>query len=269
LWSDSVKVIQIDLDPAGLAFNRVADVGLIGDASAVLRQITDAWKSEPKKSWLDEARQYSEMSLAHWSEEASGAASGVHPGWLAREVCRFASAQGPGATVVLDGGDILGWGLAFARAEQAGSILFTSDALGTLGVGVPYAVAAPLARRNGPTVALIGDGAFGLSAMELETAVRAGTSPIVVVSNNRSWGDVRYEETEWFGASAASDLSASHYGQLGEALGGRGERVERPEDLHPALERALASGQPTVVDVLTDPDRPNEILRNMGTLNLQ
>jgi len=57
--------------------------------------------------------------------------------------------------------------------------------------------------------------------------------------------------------------------QLGEALGGRGERVEKPEDLRPALERAVKSAQPTVIDVLTDPDKPNEILMNMGALNLQ
>jgi len=193
----------------------------------------------------------------------------VHPGYLAREVCAFAEDQGPGSTLVVDGGDILGWGLAFARAEQPGSLLFTSDALGTLGVGVPYAVAAPLARGDGPTVALIGDGAFGFSAMELETAARIGTAPIVVVSNNGSWGDVRYEETEWFGATAASDLTSARYDRLGEALGGRGERVEQPDDVRPALERALSSGEPTVIDVVTDPDRPNEILRNMGALNLQ
>ena len=184
-------------------------------------------------------------------------------------MCRFTAEQGPGSTLVVDGGDILGWGLAFARQEQPGSMLFTSDSLGTLGVGVPYAVAAPLARTDGPTVALIGDGAFGFSAMELETAARIGTAPIVVVSNNRSWGDVRYEETEWFGATYASDLTEARYDKLGEALGGRGERVEKPEDLRPALERAVASGQPTVIDVLTDRGKPNEILMNMGALNLQ
>ena len=269
MWSDSVRVIQVDADPAAFGLNRVADLALLGDAAVVLRQLTDAWNAAPKKEWLDQAQSFAQMSRDHWAGEASGTATGVHPGWLAKEVCAFAAEQGPGSTVVIDGGDILGWGLAFARAEEPGSVLFTSDALGTLGLGVPYAVAAPLTRRDGPTVALIGDGAFGFSAMELETAARIGTAPIVVVSNNRSWGDVRYEETQWFGATAVSDLTAARYDQLGAALGGYGERVEKPEELRPALHRALAAGVPAVIDVLTDPDRPNEILRNMGALNLQ
>ncbi len=268
LWTEQHRIIQVDCDGAAFGLNRPPELALLGDATAVLQQLTDAWTGPPKKSWLDEAQSYRRMSADHWSTQADAPASGVHPGFLAREVCRFASAQGAGSTVVIDGGDILGWGLAFAEPQQPGGLLFTSDSLGTLGVGVPYAAAAPLARAEGPTVALIGDGAFGLSAMEIETAARSGTAPIVVVSNNASWGDVRYEETEWFGTSYTSDLSRARYDRLGEALGATGQRVERAEDLRPALERALASGQPSVIDVVTDPDRPNEILSNMGALNL-
>ena len=270
LWRDDHVIIQVDADPAGFGLNRPPDVALAGDAAVVLRQLTEAWKGEPKTAWATEAGGYAEASLAHWVAETEQPATGVHPGWLADQVCRFASETGGGSeTVVLDGGDILGWGLAFVRAEQQGSFLFTSDALGTLGVGVPYAVAAPLARTDGPTVALIGDGAFGLSAMELETAARIGTAPIIVVSDNGSWGDVRYEEGEWFGATHGTDLDRVRYDRMCEAMGGYGERVESPEELRPALDRALASGVVSVIDVVTDPDRPNEVLRNMGSLGLQ
>ena len=269
LWRDDHRIIAIDADPAGFALNRAPDLALLGDASVVLEQLARAWAGEPKKSWLEEAKGYAEASLAHWSAEADADATGVHPGALAREVCAWTAEQGPGSTIVIDGGDILGWGLSFTRCEQPGSLMFTSDALGTLGVGVPYAVAAPLARPDGPTVALIGDGAFGFSAMEIETAARSGTAPIIVVSNNGSWGDVRYEEGEWFGRTVGTDLTRARHDQLCIALGGHGERVEHRQDLRPALERARASGVVSVIDVLTDPDRPNEILRNMGALNLQ
>ena len=268
LWNDSQKIVLVDCDPAAFALNRPPDIGLAGDAAVVLQQLADAWDSEPKKAWAEEARGYAQGSVEHWDAEAEADVSvGVHPGWTAREVCRFAAEQD--ATVVIDGGDILGWGLAFVRSERPGALMFTSDALGTLGVGVPYAVAAPIVQPERRTVALIGDGAFGLSAMEIETAVRHNSAPVIVISNNASWGDVRYEETEWFGATTGTDITPARYDLMCAALGGHGENVERPEELRPALERALASGVVSVVNVRTDPDRPNEILRNMGSLNLQ
>jgi acetolactate synthase I/II/III large subunit len=270
LWQPNHTIISIDADPAAFALNRPPTVGLLGDAAAVLEQLTETYDGPSKEAWATEAKGYAQGSWDHWVSETDDTTTvGVHPGFAARVTCEFAAEQGPGSTVVLDGGDALGWGLAFAKAEEPGSMMFTSDALGTLGVGVPYAVAAPLTRAEGPTVAFIGDGAFGLSAMEIETALRAGTAPIIVVSNNASWGDVRYEETEWFGSTTGTDISPCRYDQLCVALGGHGELVERPEDLRPALEKAAASGTVSVVNVLTDPDKPNEVLRNMGTLNLQ
>jgi acetolactate synthase I/II/III large subunit len=269
LWNADQTIVMVDHDEAAFSLNRPPALGLNGDAGAVLDQLAAAWTGEPRTAWAAEARSWADGSRAHWRAESEQPAAGVHPGALARDVAAFAAEQGPGSTVVLDGGDILGWGLAFLQAEEPGSLLFTSDALGTIGVGVPYAVGAALARPHGQTVALVGDGAFGLSAMEIETAVRVGAAPIIVVSNNASWGDVRYEEGEWFGQSVGTDLTPARYDQLCAALGGHGERVEALDELRPALERARASGVVSVVDVRTDPDRPNEVLRSMGALGLQ
>ena len=269
LWNADQTIVMVDHDPAAFSLNRPPTLGLHGDAAAVLEQLADAWTGEPRTAWAGEARSWAEGSRAQWAAQTEQPATGVHPGALAREVADVAAGLGPGTTIVLDGGDILGWGLAFLRAEEPGSMLFTSDALGTIGVGVPYAVGAALARPQGRTVALVGDGAFGLSAMEIETAVRAGAAPVIVVSNNASWGDVRYEEGEWFGSSVGTDLTPARYDLMCAALGGHGERVESLVELRPALERALASGVVSVVDVRTDPDRPNEILRSMGALALQ
>jgi acetolactate synthase I/II/III large subunit len=269
LWNADQTIVMVDHDEAAFSLNRPPALGLNGDAAAVLDQLAAAWTGEPRTAWAAEARSWADGSRAHWRAESEQPAAGVHPGALARDVAAFAAEQGPGSTVVLDGGDILGWGLAFLQAEEPGSLLFTSDALGTIGVGVPYAVGAALARPHGQTVALVGDGAFGLSAMEIETAVRVGAAPIIVVSNNASWGDVRYEEGEWFGQSVGTDLTPARYDQLCAALGGHGERVEALDELRPALERARASGVVSVVDVRTDPDRPNEVLRSMGALGLQ
>ena len=258
-------IVMVDHDPAAFALNRRPDLALQGDAAAVLDQLAAAWAAEPRvdhgpprpASWADGSRD-------QWAAQTTGPAAGVHPGALAREVGEWAAGLGPGSTVVLDGGDILGWGLAFLRAEEPGSLLFTSDALARSGSACPTRSGPPCARPDGPTVALVGDGAFGPGAMEIETAVRAGAAPVMVVSNNASWGDVRYEEREWFGRTVGTDLSPARYDRLCAALGGHGERVESLAELRPALDRALASGVVSVVDVRTDPDRPNEVLAQHG-----
>jgi acetolactate synthase-1/2/3 large subunit len=93
---------------------------------------------------------------------------------------------------------------------------------------------------------------------------------IVIVSNNAGWGDVRYEQDELFGPGrhVASTLSGVRYDRLAEALGGHGERVERLEDLVPALDRAIESGICSVIDVQTDPGVVSELLRMVAQLGL-
>ena len=124
--------------------------------------------------------------------------------------------------------------------------------LATLGPGIPFAIAAKLARPDEPSVALVGDGAFGFSAMEIDTAARHGIPITVVVGNDAAWGIVKRQTEIGFGRSVATDLEPRDYGAVGEALGGTGERVEETEALPDALKRAIASPVPAVVDVLLD-----------------
>ena len=103
-------------------------------------------------------------------------------------------------------------------------------------------------------VLVTGDGAFGLSAMEMDTAARHHLPVIVVVANNCGWGDVRHHQREMYHREVASALADTRYDQLAEALGCHGERVEQLSDLRPALERAASAGGPALIDVRTDPD---------------
>ena len=194
--------------------------------------------------------------------------TGVHPvGWRGR-CAAFAAESGPASTLVIDGGDILGWGLAFVQAEQPGSVLFTSDALGTLGVGVPYAVGrAP--RAHGGTdhrphrrrrIRTVGHGDRDRGPHRHRAGDRGVEQPVVGRCALRGVRVVRRDD--------GTDLTPARYDQLCVALGGHGERVESPSAA-PCPRAGLASGVVSVIDVLTDPDRPNEILRNMGALGLQ
>src|SRR5207244_13448953 len=170
---------------------------------------------------------------------------------------------GSEVTLVADGGDALAWALAYFRADMPGRLLSTTTALGTLGVGMPFALAAKAARPAEPVFLFSGDGSFGLSAMEVDTAVRHGLPVVVIVSNNSGWGDVRHEQDAAFGPGrhVASRLSPTRYDRLAEALGGHGEHVETLADLRPALQRAVDSDGCCATDAPTGPGALSLLVR--------
>lgn len=269
LFSPHHKLAQVDVRAEAFGGNRAPDLAVHGDVAAVLDQISDRW-TKPPGDWLSQARSYADGSRAAWNASSDGDVDGVHPGLLAREVSEVAFDHGPDVTLVCDGGDILTWGIAQFRAERGGSILTTGTALGTLGLGVPFAVGAKAARPDDVVMCLVGDGAFGLCAMEVDTAARHGLTVVVVVSNNGAWGDVRHEQQAWFGDDrlVASDLGFTRYEKLAEMVGGFGASVERPQDVRPALEAAVGAGTVAVVNVRTDPNVVSEILRGIGQLGV-
>jgi acetolactate synthase I/II/III large subunit len=274
LFTPEQTLIQVDIEPDHLGGQRTPDVGLVGDVRATLEAMTEGWTG-PKDGfgpWADRSRAAAALDMEGWDAQADSKANGIHPGWLARELGRFAEQHGP-ATFVSDGGDSVVWGMAFSRAHRPGTKLAIGTAMGTLGVGLPFAIAARAARPDEPVFLFTGDGAFGLSGMELESAARHRLPVLVVVANNAGWGDVRHEQRRWYGEDAdrGARLSSMRYDLLAEAMGGLGERVEQPDEVRPALDRALKateSGVPAVVDCLTDPDVVSDLMRNLGSLNV-
>jgi acetolactate synthase-1/2/3 large subunit len=143
--------------------------------------------------------------------------------------------------------------------------------MGTLGIGLPFGLAARAARRGEPVFVFTGDGAFGLSAIEVDTAARHGLGVVIVVVNNGGWGDVRHEQRLFYGPEAdqGAELSSMRYDLLAHAVGGHGERVTEPAEVRPALERARKAaedGVPAIVDAVTDPDVMSDLMRNLSGL---
>jgi acetolactate synthase-1/2/3 large subunit len=172
---------------------------------------------------------------------------------LLHEINGFAASVD--ATLTVDGGDI---GVAAARhlvANRPGSQLSNASILGSLGPGLPFAIGAKAAAPDETVICVTGDGAFGLGAMEIDTAVRLDLPFICVIGNDLSWGMIRRAQSSLFGKErlVAAKLGDRPYEKMVEALGGYGERVEDPEEIRPALERARESGRPACLNVMIDP----------------
>ncbi len=157
------------------------------------------------------------------------------------------------AIVVGDGGDFVSYAGRVVDSYQPGCWLDPGP-FGCLGAGPGQALAAKLAHPDRQVVLLLGDGAFGFAGMEFDTLARHGVAVVGVIGNNGIWALEKHPMEYLYGYSVAADLRPeTRYDQVAEALGARGELVRTPGELRPALERAFASGEPTLVNVLTDP----------------
>ena len=154
--------------------------------------------------------------------------------------------------MVADGGDFL----SFARLALTGWRFLDAGAFGCLGVGVPFGIAASLAYPDRPVIVATGDGALGINAMELDTAARHGAKIVVLVANNRAWNIERYDQLENYGLVAGTELADVDYAAMARGLGLHAERVEDPDELTGAVQRALDSA-PALIDVVVSRDAPS------------
>jgi thiamine pyrophosphate-dependent acetolactate synthase large subunit-like protein len=274
LFPPDQQLVQVDIRSEHLGGQRRPEVGVAGDVAATLDALAGAWTKSPDAfdDWMDRAREGAEASWASWDAECERPANGIHPGWLARETARFADEQGA-STFVSDGGDSVLWGLAMSKARGPGTNMCIGSAMGTLGIGLPFGLAARAARPGEPVFVFTGDGAFGLSAIEVDTAARHGLGVVIVVVNNGGWGDVRHEQRMFYGPEAdqGAELSTMRYDLLAHAVGGHGERVTEPSEVRPALERACKAaeeGVPAIVDAVTDPEVMSDLMRNLSGLSV-
>jgi acetolactate synthase-1/2/3 large subunit len=157
------------------------------------------------------------------------------------------------AIVIGDGGDFVSYAGRLIESYEPGCWLDPGP-YGCLGTGPGYALAARLAHPDRQVLLLLGDGAFGFSGMELDTLARHGIAVVALIGNNGIWALEKHPMEALYGYSVVAELrQGTRYDLVAQALGCEGELVSEPSELRPALERAFASGKPTVVNVLTDP----------------
>lgn len=254
VFPKSLKIIRIDIDPAQLTDQLDVGLGIVGDARQVLRQLTEAVDRTGYAEWVNHIAGVKANLISMAMPMAMSGQVPIHPMRLMFEILRRVDQD---TIVVIDGGDAARWGNLVLPATGPGQYPgIISTSFGPLGVGIPYAMAAKLAHPRKKVVLLTGDGAFGYGAMEYDTAVRYNIPFTAVILNDKCWGMIKRSEARK--ASAEKDfvgleLAETRYDRVVEVLGGHGEYVTTPDDIGPAIDRAMASGKPACVNVLTDP----------------
>jgi len=247
------KMVRVDIDPTEIDRNRISDVGLVGDLALALKELNKVVKKRDHWEWRSTLKAMYEPFIQGEMEQRNKPAHPIHP---ARVVAKVREAIGDEAIYVVDGGDTSYFGIVGLNAKERSSVLHAAAGqFGCLGTGIPFAIAAKAARPEKTVVVINGDGSFGLNAMEFCTAVRHNLPFLCVVNNDGAWGMIKHGQELCYGKERVfgSELGAVHYEKVVEALGGYGEWVEKDEEIIPAVRRAVQSGKPACVNVLTDP----------------
>ncbi len=253
----SAKIIQMDLDATLIGHNRPADIGLVGNIGLTFDALTRrAAERGLSLDWSSVVEQWRRKEI----EEEESLAAQLHsdevpidPMRLCKEIADFVDDD---MILIGDGGDIVAKAAKVVRVPKRGTWMDPGP-LGTLGVGMPFALAAQLAHPDKRVLIIYGDGSFGLNGFEYDTAVRFGLPIVGIIGNDRAWGQMMRPQINMYGEErmVATELAPTRYDKVVEALGGHGELVTEPDQIRPALERAFASGKPACVNVMIRQDR--------------
>lgn len=248
-FAETATIVQIDVDPDGLATNDRVDIPIVADAASALEQLIEAVRpfADPNAlaGWRGKLAAIEQSRALRHEETIATGQTPIHPQRLCKEVRDFIDRD---AILVVDGQEILNYGRQTIPSYLPGHRL-NSGPFGTMGVGMPFGLGAKAASPGSQVVVLHGDGSFGLNAMELDTLVRHNLPVLVVISLNGGW-TADPEKTK-----PGRDLGYTRYDKMAEVLGCYGEYVERPEDIRAALERgaaAVADGRTALINVVTD-----------------
>lgn len=249
-FNADATIVRIDVDEEEVSTSpRSVDIGIVGDARAVLGQINAALDGRvtPDRyaAWRETLAEGEASKRARPGSNSLSDAVPIHPLRLCEEVKNFMNRD---AILVVDGQEILNYGRQSMPTFAPGHRL-NSGPFGTMGVGLPFGVGAKLAKPDTQVIVVHGDGSFGMNAMELDTAVRHKIPLMCVISLNGGW------TADPDGTKPGRDLGYTRYDHMAEALGCYSEYVEDPGEIRGALERAQAKvdeGMIAVVNVKTD-----------------
>lgn len=250
-WNPQAKVIQIENDAAELHRNRQADVALVADARLVLEALSEGLQGVTYRAWLEQVRGLEanfDAQQAAWMALADRPINHFRMGSAINQIVD------ENLILIGDGGDIVSACAKVIDLTLPGQWLDPGP-LGTLGIGMPFAIAAQHLFPHKRVLVINGDGAFGLNGFEFDTAIRFKLPIVSIVGNDAGWGQIRTPLLNMMDAQRVgpTNLALTRYEKVVEALGGYGDFVEDPAELEPALKRAFASGVAACINVVLDP----------------
>ena len=254
---EDAAVVRIHADETRLRSGREVDLSIHAAPGPVLGQLAEACRRlecPPTSEWLAEARRRRD----DFRRQCIASADKFPPGTNGRDVTLAVGDVLTDETVLLvDGGNIGQWFHQLLLDRLPGHWV-TCGASGVVGWGLPGALAARALYPDRPVILLSGDGAFTFTVAELECAARQGLRFVAVVADDQRWGISASGQTRNYGEPLFSTLGPSRLDQVAEGFGCRGMRVEKKEDLVPALREALSADRPTVVHVPIVPGGPDD-----------
>lgn len=251
------KIIQLDVENELIGTNRSADAAVVGNLAAsfdMIMQVMDRnGDSIDHSDWRDQLIAREAELEAAFAAQLDSDEVPIDPLRLCREIRDFVADKD--VILIGDGGDIV---------AQASKVLPVPEEncwmdpgpLGTLGVGMPFALAAQIAKPDKRVLIIYGDGAFGLNGFEYDTALRFDLPIVGIVGVDGLWGQMARPQAAVYGANrmVATKLNFTRYDKIVEAMGGHGEYCEKPDEIGPALERAFDSGKAALVNVVMRQD---------------
>lgn len=252
LLTSKTRLIHVDISPDELNKVYRPALGIVADTKNfildMLAELGESGQSEARESYIQELRkkyeQYSEVRVTSGQDYVN------LEGIMGDLMTHLPS----DAIITSDAGNFYGWMAKYYRFQEEGT--FVGPTSGAMGYALPAAIGAKVAQPEKTVVAYAGDGGFMMTIQELETAVRNKIPVLAIVANNNMFGTIRMHQEKHFPERViATELSNPNFAQIMTSMGGHGELVEKNEDFVAALQRALASPKPALIEVRIDPQQ--------------
>jgi acetolactate synthase-1/2/3 large subunit len=245
-FAPNARVIHIDVDPAEISKNVKVHIPIVGDAKQVLKSLNKYVKRCNSEAWIEKINKWKKEYPLTYKQMSP---DGVMPQFVIEQISKVCN----DAIIVTEVGQHQMWAAQYFNYRKPRTFI-TSGGLGTMGYGFPAAMGAKVGRPDKTVIDIAGDGSFQMNSQELATVVQNKIPVVVVILNNgylgmvRQWQELFYERRY----SCTFIKGSVDFVKLAEAYGALGLRAERPSEVGPAIEEAVRSGRPAVVDVIVE-----------------